>query len=202
MFAFIKGIVFDVELNEKIVIIDTGSIGYKIFTPNIKEFTTDELEILHTHVIYSENDQRVFGFKHKIELNIFKHLIQVNGIGPKTALEIISTYQKQTFIDLMLENDDVAIKNILKVKGVGKKSAQTLLISVREKLILLNNGKETKNKKIDDEMDDLPNLIAQALGNLGFMKKDLIKTKSDWFDKAASHEVNIKNFLQWRAKNN
>lgn len=196
MFAFIKGNVFEVNHNDKTIIIDTGNIGYNILTPTPNSFSEKEEIFLHTHTVFSETDQRIFGFKEKIELKIFKQLIQVSGVGPKTALEVIATFPEKSFVDVMLEPHSDAVKKIMKVKGIGKKSAETLLISVKEKLILLNSDAPQKKNNKENE-NNLPELIVQALVNLGYSQKEVIKSSDHWFDSDESHENNIKNYLHW-----
>jgi Holliday junction DNA helicase RuvA len=197
MFAFLKGFIFEINNTEKTIVIDTGNVGYNVLIPTPSDFSEEEEVFLYTHIVFAETDQRIFGFKHKIELKIFKQLIQVSGVGPKTALEVIATFPEKSFVDIMLEPHDIAIKKIMKVKGIGKKSAETLLISVKEKLILLNNT-QTLIKSGDKKPEsDIPELIIQALVNLGYSKKELIKNSSHWFNSEQSHENNIKNYLHW-----
>ena len=202
MLGFIKGFVFEIEKNEKILTIDTGNIGYNVLVPTPSDFNQNDDVFLYSHVVFSEIDQRIFGFKHKIELNIFKQLILISGIGPKTALEVISKFPESSFINVMLEDHETAVKEITTVKGIGKKSAETLLISVREKLILLDTNKKL-NKKIETkkENNEIPDLILQVIGNLGYNQKDVSKTFQEWFNKEESHEINIKNFLKWKIIN-
>lgn len=199
MFAFIKGTVFSVENNEKMIVVDIGNIGYNVLTPTPNDFTENDEVFLHSHVVFSENDQRIFGFKHKIELKIFKQLIQVSGIGPKTALEVVATFPENTFVDIMLEPHDEAVKKIMKVKGIGKKSAETLLISVKEKLILLSSNSSPKKTDKEKQSDEVPDLIIQALLNLGYNPKEAIKNSKSWFISNDTHEDNIKNFLRWKS---
>jgi len=132
MIAFVAGKLMDKMPHS--VVVDTGGIGYEIFVP-LSVFA--ELPPLghtvafHTCFVIREQMQALFGFSKKEDKQLFETLIQISGIGPKTALAILGHLPPPAFVQAIHSQD---IKQITKVPGIGKKSAERLLLELRDKL--------------------------------------------------------------------
>lgn len=125
------------ELIEKLpptLMIDVSGVGYEVEAsmntfyklPEVGTFIT-----LHTHFVVREDAQLLFGFADKHERSLFRQLIKVNGVGPKLALTILSGISPEEFIR-SVHNEDTAA--LVRLPGVGKKTAERLIIEVKDKL--------------------------------------------------------------------
>ena len=129
MISFIKGMVADIE--EDKVVIECNQIGYNIFVPasvigNINR-TGEEVK-LYTYMSVREDAVTLFGFLAKEELNLFKKMISVSGIGPKGALGILSTLSVDNLKLAILSED---AKSIAKSPGLGAKTASKLILELK-----------------------------------------------------------------------
>lgn len=115
------------------ILVDVKGIGYELQAPMTTFYALPaigELVTLHTHFSVSENAQQLFGFADKIDRELFRLLIKVNGVGPKMAVGIMSI-DTQELVSCVMENNLAAL---VKVPGVGKKTAERLIIEMRDKL--------------------------------------------------------------------
>lgn len=132
MIAFVKGSLVDVESDR--VIIDVGGIGYNVF---VSSYTMGRLPLegnevkLYTYLNVKEDLMQLYGFLSKDELRIFKLLIGVNGIGPKGGLGILSYLTPDDLRFAVMAND---VKAISAAPGIGKKTAEKLILELKDKL--------------------------------------------------------------------
>ncbi len=115
------------------MLVDTNGVGYELQAPMTTFFSLPDdgnEVILHTHFAVSENAQQLFGFIEKQDRELFRLLIKVNGVGPKMAVSIMSM-DSATFVRCVMDND---VASLVKVPGVGKKTAERLIIEMRDKL--------------------------------------------------------------------
>lgn len=189
MFEYIFG-----ELTVKkvdYVTIDINGLGYKIFI-SLKTFEKlvdlNEDEKLYIHTNVKEDDISYYGFKSENEREIFKALISINGVGPKLALAILSTYYVDDIIDIVL-NDNA--KLFTKVPGLGEKKAQKIILDLKDKVKKLNliemkqtidqitGGKIVKSDTSNTNLLMMKEDIKLALESLGYIKPDVSKWISD-----------------------
>jgi Holliday junction DNA helicase RuvA len=142
------------------LIIDVGGVGYLVHVPlntfsAIKSLNEDVFLHVHTHV--REDAIQLFGFGNEDEKRIFSTLINISGIGPKIALNILSTISSNDFHNAIC-NEDVGF--LCRVPGLGKKTAQRLILELREKLPAM--AIKDKEPVFDDTLS--------ALVNLGYKK--------------------------------
>ena len=133
MISYITGIVEEVEIDK--VVVDHNGIGYGIYMPQSTLETIgigEELKI-HTYFNVREDAMQLFGFLTKEELKIFKLLIGVSGVGPKGAMAIIGTCPGDS-LQMAIISDDA--KAISKAPGIGNKTAQRIIIELKDKLDL------------------------------------------------------------------
>lgn len=133
MISFINGRVAD--LQESSVIIETGGIGYEIFMPgrSMDRLRIGEERKLHTHFHVREDAMQLFGFLTKDDLQMFRLLLNVNGIGPKAALGVLSGIPTDDLRFAILSED---LKTLSKIPGIGKKTAQKLILELKDKISL------------------------------------------------------------------
>lgn len=116
------------------MLVDVAGVGYEIEAPLRVFFelpeNNSEVTII-THMLVREDAQILYGFNNYQQRELFRKLLKVNGIGAKSALAVLSTMSTNEFIG-MIQSQDVAA--IVKVPGVGKKTAQRLIIEMRDKL--------------------------------------------------------------------
>lgn len=179
MFAYIKGSL-EVKTNGYIVI-DVNGIGYKIFmseTAINKLGAIGEIIKIHTYVRVREDDISIYGFNTNEELRMFELLLSVSGIGAKSALVILSNVSVSSFALAIINND---INLLKKLPGIGPKTAQRLILELKDKLKKENEIVANENTDISDTintaiMDD--EKIAEAtaaLKVLGYTGKEIEK---------------------------
>ena len=176
MYSYIKGVLTDVE--ENLVVIETGGIGYNIYTtgqtldylPSVGE----ELK-LYTYLHIREDAMVLYGFLTKDDLRVFKLLLGVSGIGPKGALAILSVMSTDDLRFAVLGDD---AKTIAKAPGIGAKTAQRLILELKDKLSL-EDAFEQKlahtEEKVQNHAKGAKNEAVQALVALGYSSSEALK---------------------------
>lgn len=168
MISFIKGTIVDIEDDK--IILECNGIGYNIFVPTslISKAGRTGVEIkIFTYLSVREDAMTLFGFLSKDDLNIFKQLISVSGIGPKGALGILSTLTVEQ-LKLAIIADDA--KAIAKSPGIGGKTASKLILELKDK-INLDNPFETTNtfdNSLENNDSSLQRDAIDALIALGY----------------------------------
>jgi len=122
-----------VEKHPPLLLVDVGGVGYEVqasMTTIYQLPDTNQKVTLHTHLVVREDSQTLYGFYDKKERALFTRLVKVNGIGPKMALAILSSTDAQGFARCVQQNDVTALT---KIPGVGKKTAERLIIEMRDK---------------------------------------------------------------------
>jgi len=131
MIDFVEGTV--VYLDAEYVVVETGGIGYQIFCPNPYAFVQDEGQkrrfFTHHHV--REDGMYLYGFATRDERDLYRKLLDVNGIGPKGALAILAgASPDQIVVAIQQEN----VNYLTKFPGIGKKTAQRMILDLKDKL--------------------------------------------------------------------
>ncbi len=166
MIAYLKGSLIQKSSNQ--VILDIGGVGYCAWIPlstylklgNINE--TAELYI-YTHM--TDNSLALYGFYSEDERDLFLKLINISGIGPKIALNILSGIEASDLEDAIRRGD---VTRISLIPGIGKKTAMRIALELQEKLELKEKILEVEGTK---EKEDL----ISALTNLGFKRREVEK---------------------------
>jgi holliday junction DNA helicase RuvA len=130
MIATLRGEIIQVEDNS--LIIETGGIGLRVFTtkPLREKAKTGEIIFLFTHFVVREEDWRLFGFEFQAERDLFTTLLGVDGIGPRTALAVMSTLDLET-IQRAVSNEEPDL--LSRVPGVGRKTAQKIILYLHDR---------------------------------------------------------------------
>ena len=132
MIGRLKGTVISKQAPD--LMLDVNGVGYELLIPLNTFFEIPDLGetvALHTHFVVREDAQQLYGFSQLEERGLFRNLIKVNGVGPKMALAILSAMTASEFVHCVRGNDIAAL---VKVPGVGKKTAERLLIEMRDKI--------------------------------------------------------------------
>lgn len=172
MFAYLKG-VFEARTMDYIVV-DVNGVGYKIFMSenSMKEIGEIGSVIkVHTYVKVREDDISIYGFSSCEELRMFELLISVSGIGAKSAISILSNIEPSTFAIAVVAEDVNVLK---KLPGVGAKSAQRIILELKDKLKSMNI-EETGNENSSFELpnNEIVEDLISALQVLGYSRKDI-----------------------------
>jgi len=117
-----------------LILVEVGGVGYEIQVPMTTLFQLPELGAqvsLVTHFVVREDAQLLYGFIDERDRTLFRQLIKVNGVGPKLALTILSGMDASSFVRCIQRDD---ISSLVALPGVGKKTAERLLIEMRDKL--------------------------------------------------------------------
>lgn len=173
MISYIKGTVEAISQDE--VIIERDGIGFGILTSQnvINRLRIKDNVTLFTHMHVREDDISLFGFLSQDEKNIFKQLISISGIGPKGALAILSVLTVDEFRIAVLSED---YKAIAKANGIGAKTAQRVVIDLKDKLKLddiLPDGEPLSQE--DAAANDNMAEAALALTSLGYSNLEALR---------------------------
>ena len=174
MFAYIKG---SLEMKSNgYIVIDINGLGYKVFMSQSNIDTIGELHDIvkvFTYVKVREDDISIYGFKTQEQLKMFELLISVSGVGAKSALVMLSCIEPSDFAIAVISND---VKVLTQVPGIGNKSAQRIILELKDKLKeeQIEEKLKDSSKKTKDNSENINEAIS-GLMVLGYSKKDIEK---------------------------
>lgn len=170
MIRFIKGIVHSFGNNW--VIVECNGIGYYIVFSHNELLLLGQEVFIYTYQQFSEDQQTLYGFIDKEELDLFEQLILVKGLGCKTAMNILSCRKQQDIIQAIEKSDISFLKSI---PGLGSKTAQQIILDLKGKLVynITENYKEDSN--LQEAISALKNL-GYKIGEINQIKNELIKS--------------------------
>ena len=190
MYAYIKG-----TLEEKTtdsIVVETAGIGYKIY---VSEHTMQKLgEIgekvkIYTHYHVREDNISLYGFLSNEELKMFELLLQVSGIGAKTAITMLSNITPSKFALAIISND---LKTLTKIPGIGNKSAQRMVLELKDKLKTQTAIEATEETQEQPDNNESISEAGQALQILGYNKGEITKV----FDKIDTHNLSTEELIK------
>jgi Holliday junction DNA helicase RuvA len=150
------------ESGELEVVIDVGGVGYLVHTPDAAFFAIGGEARLHTHLAVRENALDLYGFAETETLRVFELLLTLPKIGPKSALQILAQADVSLLREAVNKNDAGYLS---KLSGIGKKSAEKIVVGLRDKLGTADNDAATS--EIPHAADTIDALIA-----LGYAPND------------------------------
>ena len=179
MYAYIKGEL--AEINTDHIVIEAGGIGYQVFI-SLQAFdylpSVGENLKIYTYLYLREDAMILYGFLTKDDLELFKLLISVSGIGPKGGLAILSTLEADDLRFAILSGDAKAIS---KAPGVGGKTAQRVILELKDKLSL-EDAFEAKTEHVQKNAaaagGSVKNDAVMALTALGYSSTESLKAVS------------------------
>jgi Holliday junction DNA helicase RuvA len=168
MIGRITGILLEKQPPE--ILLDVGGIGYEVQVPmsTLYELPEAGAELtLFTHFVVREDAQLLFGFGTQRDRQLFRDLIKVNGVGPKLALGILSGMDADAFVRTVQQDD---ISTLVKLPGVGKKTAERLVLDMRDRLKdwLLELDAVTPLRVVGDKAAEMLAEAESALVALGY----------------------------------
>ena len=164
MISFLKGNKVEIDVSK--VVIDVNGVGYKV---NISLRTFSKIKDLknlhiHTHLHVKEDAHTLYGFYNKRERNTFLSLISISGVGPSTAIVILSSLSADELKLAILESD---VNKIKSVKGIGLKTAERIILELKDKI----NIDEVEDIKLSNNIGNtIRDEALSALSSLGISK--------------------------------
>ncbi|UZQ49377.1 Holliday junction branch migration protein RuvA [Clostridium kluyveri] len=193
MYEYIKGIYKGV--NKDYIVVENNGIGYKINTSGstiAKTPKIDENITLYLQQIVREDFIGLYGFLTKEEINMFNLLLTINGIGAKAALSLLSISSVNNLKYAIISGDE---KNLVRAPGVGKKTAQRIILELKDKIKpeeIINQEKDHRQVSKEEETIE----VLEALISLGYSEKEAGRAVAS-IDNNDSIESMIKNALKF-----
>lgn len=198
MIGLIRGIILEKQPPQ--LIVDVQGIGYEIDAPmsTFYQLPDSGAEVsLFTHFVVREDAHHLYGFYTRDERHLFRTLLKVNGVGPRLALTILSSIAPTEFVSCVLNNDTASL---VRLPGVGKKTAERLVIEMRDKLSDWYQtgqieGKEQPKQEGNGRHQTLQDAIS-ALIALGYKQQEANRTVAKIDDGMATSEELIRRALR------
>lgn len=203
MFEYIKGTV--AHLYPGYIVIDNQGIGYKILMANPFRYTDQMSQeiLIYVYQDVKQDSMQLFGFKTMQEKNLFLKLINVSGIGPKSALAILANDNHQGFVQAIEDNN---VTFLTKFPGVGKKTAQQIVLDLKGKLSEFEgtDGNDLEGQQVFDMPEGSNQSFKEAIEALlalGYTKKDVARVRKQFDDrKKLSTDAYIREALSYLMK--
>lgn len=177
MFSYIQGRVE--EINPEGIVLDHDGIGYEIGLPqsSLSELRKQMQLRVYTYLQVRDDGYSLFGFLKREDLDLFKLLIGVGGIGPKGALSILGVLSVDQLRFAIAAGDD---KTIAKAPGIGKKTAQRVIVDLKDKIDFTQTLENQLSSRTGDfSADDVRGEAILALNALGYSSAESLRAVSD-----------------------
>ena len=190
MIGRVKGKILEKSAHQ--VVVDVQGLGYEVDIPLTTFFQLGDsgAEVtLYTHLVVRDDAHLLFGFSTASERELFRALIKVNGVGPKLAVAILSGVDDRAFSRCIQNND---VKALTALPGVGKKTAERLIIEMRDRLPALTEGLLPAAQRAPDLVAD----AEAALIGLGYKPQEAARALGQIEDQDVSVERLIRQALK------
>jgi len=159
MIATLRGEITQIE--ETALVIEVGGVGLRVFVPKplLTKFQVGEVVLIHTHLVVRENELSLYGFETISDRQLFLTLLGVDGVGPKVAISVLSTLNLDTVQRAVFSEEPDLLS---RVPGVGKKTAQKMLLYLKDRL------KPVSGLEKIAAMSDSDSEVLAALTALGY----------------------------------
>lgn len=176
MYEYLTGLVTVVA--PQYIVVDVNGVGYKLLVANTYRYQEDRTKKVQVYVYQAvrEDNISLFGFTDQNEKKLFMQLINVSGIGPKSALAILANPDHQGLVDAITNNN---VNYLTKFPGIGKKTASQIVLDLRDKLTnessssLFATTQLTVDATVNRELKD----ALEALAALGYKERDIKKVQ-------------------------
>ena len=199
MYAYIIGVITQKDAGK--VILENNGIGYEInvSSQTLNTFSFENQPVkLFTYLNVKEDEMSLYGFASIEEKNMFSLLLTVSGIGPKMAISILSEISIAGLMSAIASED---LKTLCKIKGLGKKTAERVLLELKDKVnafeVIAMGGSIQEQNNMDDEV--VEDAIS-ALTGLGISKNEAYRRIKEVYQKDMSIEQIITNVLRGMSK--
>lgn len=198
MFHFIKGKLDYV--GEDFIVLENRDIGYKIFTSlaTVSDISGNKDPVtIYTQMVVREDDISLYGFSSREELKMFQLLTTVSGVGAKVGLGILSSIQHQKLAEMIFSED---VTGLTKAHGVGKKTAQRIILELKEKIHTQDLTMEGIAAVMPKAGGGLLHEAVEALISLGYGKNEAMAAAAEVSESSSNVEEFIKNALRVLAR--
>lgn len=184
LISYIKGII--TYKTNTFVVVECNGIGYKIFVSSatLSSLNENETIMIYTFMNVKEDDISLFGFLTQQEQTIFHQLLSVSGIGPKGALAFLSEMTPEEIVIAILSED---IKTLSKAPGIGKKTAQRLILELKDKVKTEEISQQTSQKDTSEKWE-----AVEALTSLGYSRSEAVQAVNACYKEGLSVEETLK----------
>lgn len=176
MYEYLTGLITIVA--PQYIVMDVNGVGYKLLVANPYRYQEDRTKKVQVYVYQAvrEDNISLFGFTDQNEKNLFMQLINVSGIGPKSALAILANPDHQGLVDAITNNN---VSYLTKFPGIGKKTASQIVLDLRDKLTNENSNSLFATTQFPDDSTVNPKLkdALEALAALGYKDRDIKKVQ-------------------------
>lgn len=190
MIAFVNGIVKIIRSDR--VVLDVHGVGYEVYLANALSQKKDKELFLYTYQHVREDAILLFGFLKEEDYEVFMRLINVKGIGPKTAQTMLSVCSGKEMIEA-IENDD--IKRLKSLPGIGAKTAGQIVLDLKGKFVSLETSESSTSNPVWTQVQD-------ALVSLGYKSSQLTKIKNELENTELQEDEMLRQALVLLAKRN
>jgi|TARA_B110000037_G_scaffold131598_1_gene149414 Holliday junction DNA helicase RuvA len=191
MIGRLKGLLIESAPGQ--LLIDVGGVGYEVeisLTTYVQVLETEGPVTVHTHLVVRDDAHLLYGFASIGEREMFRTLIKVNGVGPRMALGILSGLDSASFARAVTGND---VKALTALPGVGKKTAERLIIEMRDKVDSFDvSGLDNPSTMTNNAIED----AESALIGLGYRPQEAARAVSRVRDPAEDVESLIRQALK------
>lgn len=206
MISSLRGIIIEKDLLK--VVIEVSGVGYEVEMPLNSIASLPEVgkeTKIYTHLIIREDSHQLFGFLSKVDRSLFCELIKINGVGPKSAITIMSSISVSELVDIVNTKD---AKLLTKIPGVGPKTAERLMVELKGRIdkwskdpdiaTQIESVPSSSSSKVDISIQDKKKQedAIQALISLGYTPKVASSCVKTVFDPSLSLSDIIKLSLQ------
>ena len=173
MYSYIIGKIAGKTANG--IVVENNGIGYELGVSGntLYDVNTGETKKIYTYLYVREDEMSLYGFSREEEKKLFLRLIDISGIGPKMAMQILGGYDLKTLTVAIASGD---VKTLCKIKGLGKKTAELIVLNLREVAAEdISGGESVGAAPFGDDIADAVN----ALESLGIAKTDAVRAVSE-----------------------
>ena len=176
MYEYLTGLVTVVA--PQYIVVDVNGVGYKLLVANPYRYQENRTKKVQVYVYQAvrEDNISLFGFTDQNEKNLFMQLINVSGIGPKSALAILANPDHQGLVDAITNNN---VSYLTKFPGIGKKTASQIVLDLRDKLTNESSSSlfATTQLAVDATVNRELKDALEALAALGYKERDIKKVQ-------------------------
>lgn len=180
------------EKNPPSLLIDVQGVGYEVDAPMSTFYALppiNESISLFIHMVVREDAQLLYGFSNRTERVLFRALLKVNGVGAKVALSILSGMSTDEFLSCISSKD---VDALIRVPGIGKKTAERLLVELQDKVDVLDVGGLPTGSRPKTNDESARSQAEEALAALGYKPAEAVKL----LDKHASADETVEQMIR------
>jgi Holliday junction DNA helicase RuvA len=176
MYEYLTGMI--AAVTPSYIVVDVDGVGYLVYAANPFRFSNGQQAKVFVYQAVRDNDISLYGFTTQTEKNLFVKLLNVSGIGPKSALAILATNDLQGLVKAIQNN---SITYLTKFPGVGKKTAQQIVLDLKDKLAQVGTDNLLVTETISNNTNLTENGLLEealaALSALGYTRNEIKKIK-------------------------